>query len=162
MIDPALFQENERTAPSNNQRRVAKVGNLICEVGAELKDIEIAYESWGALNGDKTNAILICHALSGDSHAIGWWDRMIGPGKPFDTEKYFVKAQQVRPHWLWMASHTVPDFRWSQSVIWLRFKVGSLSSLESPNCFVSQEAPWEECRPLNGQQGFLVELEKPL
>ena len=90
MIDPALFQENERTAPVQDERNYAQIGNLTCECGKTLTDVTIAYETWGNLNQDKTNAILICHALSGDAHAIGWWDRLIGPGKAFDTDQFYV------------------------------------------------------------------------
>ncbi len=50
----------------------------------------MAYETWGALNADRTNAVLICHALSGDSHAIGWWSPLVGPRKPIDTDRFFV------------------------------------------------------------------------
>ncbi len=65
-----------------------------------LPSYELAYETYGALNADKSNAILVCHALSGHHHVagyyaddpknIGWWDNMIGPGKPVDTDKFFV------------------------------------------------------------------------
>lgn len=67
--------------------------------GLKLGPITLAYETYGELNADKSNAILICHALSGDAHAAGfhkddkkpgWWDGMIGPGKAFDTNAYFV------------------------------------------------------------------------
>lgn len=90
MIDPALFQENERTAPSADERQFVEVGSLDCECGKRLDNVIVAYETWGALDESKSNAILVCHALSGDSHAIGWWDRLIGPGKAIDTDKYFV------------------------------------------------------------------------
>tara|TARA_Y100001960_G_C14719891_1_gene851809 strand:- start:39 stop:1151 length:1113 start_codon:yes stop_codon:yes gene_type:complete len=67
--------------------------------GKELGAVEIVYETYGELNREKSNAILICHALSGNHHAAGyhendekpgWWDNMIGPKKPIDTEKFFV------------------------------------------------------------------------
>lgn len=88
--DPALFQENERTAPRSDGLRFADVGSLRCEAGGELSQVTVAYETWGELNPARDNAILVCHALSGDSHAVGWWSRMVGPGKPIDTERYFV------------------------------------------------------------------------
>jgi homoserine O-acetyltransferase len=89
-IDPALFQENERTAPSTDDRLYAHIGALSCESGKYLPQVVIAYETWGKLSRDRDNAILVCHALSGDSHAVGWWDRMVGPGKAIDTDRYFV------------------------------------------------------------------------
>lgn len=95
MIDPALFQENERTAPTTDERQFVDIGKLDCECGLTLDQVTIAYETWGELNSERSNAILICHALSGDSHAIGWWDRMIGPGKPIDTNSFFVIGTNV-------------------------------------------------------------------
>lgn len=68
-------------------------------LGKTLLPVTLAYETYGALNKNKTNAILVLHAFSGDSHAAGyyegdkapgWWDQMIGPGKALDTDKYFV------------------------------------------------------------------------
>lgn len=72
--------------------------SLDLEYGGRLPRLEIAYETWGRLSGSKDNAILICPAFSGHSHAAshdgdpspGWWEGMIGPGKAFDTERYFV------------------------------------------------------------------------
>lgn len=89
-MDPALFQENERTAPTKQNRLYMEVGDLHCESGGYLPSVTVAFEAWGTLNRDKSNAILICHAVSGDSHAIGWWSRLIGPGLAIDTNKYFV------------------------------------------------------------------------
>lgn len=89
-IDPALFQENERTAPTADERQFAEVGALTCETGGFLPSVQVAYETWGTLNAAKDNAVLVCHALSGDSHAIGWWERLIGPGKAINTDQFFV------------------------------------------------------------------------
>lgn len=68
--------------------------------GKVLPRYELVYETYGALNADKSNAILICHALSGHHHVagtyadqptfLGWWDNMVGPGKPIDTQRFFV------------------------------------------------------------------------
>jgi homoserine O-acetyltransferase len=73
--------------------------------GESLGPITLAYETYGQLNAERNNAILICHALSGDSHvagyytpedvAPGWWDECVGPGKAFDTNKYFVICSNV-------------------------------------------------------------------
>lgn len=70
------------------------------ESGRSLPQFELIYETYGELNADKSNAVLICHALSGDHHAAGyhsmddkkpgWWDAAIGPGKPIDTNKFYV------------------------------------------------------------------------
>lgn len=74
--------------------------SLKLDCGKTLNDFSLIYETYGRLNPEKSNAILICHALSGDHHAAGyysdedkkpgWWDSCIGPGKPFDTNKFFI------------------------------------------------------------------------
>ncbi|SHJ12907.1 homoserine O-acetyltransferase [Tessaracoccus bendigoensis DSM 12906] len=72
--------------------------------GATLAPVEVAYETYGELNSDATNAVYICHALTGDAHAAGfhegdtrpgWWDNMIGPGRPIDTDRWFVVASNI-------------------------------------------------------------------
>ena len=77
---------------------------LKLENGEKLGPITVAYETYGTLNEQRSNAILILHALSGDAHAAGfhakdkkpgWWNNMIGPGKAFDTDKYFVICSNV-------------------------------------------------------------------
>ena len=71
---------------------------LILESGEKLGPITLAYETYGKLNAQKSNAILILHALSGDAHAAGpdgWWENLIGPGKGIDTDKYFVICSNV-------------------------------------------------------------------
>jgi homoserine O-acetyltransferase len=95
VIDAGLFQENERITPKHAQRSYLSVGPLDCEAGGRLEEVNLAYETWGTLNQAKSNAILVCHALTGDSHAIGWWQSLVGPHKPIDTEKYFVVCSNV-------------------------------------------------------------------
>jgi homoserine O-acetyltransferase len=71
---------------------------LELELGGQIQGITVAYETYGRLNAARDNAILICHALSGDSHVArhnpedgpGWWDIAVGPGKAIDTDRYFV------------------------------------------------------------------------
>ncbi|MBE6488265.1 MAG: alpha/beta fold hydrolase, partial [Methanosphaera stadtmanae] len=78
--------------------------DLILETGDILKKPKIAYETYGTLNDEKSNVILICHALTGDAHAAGrhpgdkkpgWWDTIVGPGKPLDTNKYFIICSNI-------------------------------------------------------------------
>lgn len=79
---------------------VSKDSPLVLDSGKSLGPIEVAYETYGQLSEKKDNAILICHALSGNAHLAGynnqddkkpgWWDSMVGPGKGIDTDKYFV------------------------------------------------------------------------
>ena len=77
---------------------------LVLESGETLHSLTIAYETYGSLNRDSSNAILLCHALSGDAHVAGhhegekragWWDVVVGPGKAFDTDQYFVICSNI-------------------------------------------------------------------
>ncbi len=77
---------------------------LRLDCGVELGPFPLAYQTYGKLNADRSNAILVCHALTGDqfvaeTHPItgkpGWWDLMVGPGKPLDTDRYFVICANV-------------------------------------------------------------------
>lgn len=78
---------------------------LALEGGGVLDEVTLAYETWGELNSDASNAILICHALTGDSHVTGggggtytnegWWSRIVGPGMAIDTNSYFVVCANV-------------------------------------------------------------------
>ncbi len=78
---------------------------MVLESGERLGPVTLAYETYGRLNAARDNAVLICHALSGDSHAAGyyhpedprpgWWDIMIGPGKGIDTDRYFVICSNI-------------------------------------------------------------------
>ncbi len=90
------------------RRQFAKVSRerpFVLECGGHLDEVEIAYETWGTLAPDHSNAILVCHALTGDSHAAGgfepghksdgWWDDLIGPGKALDTDRYFIVCANV-------------------------------------------------------------------
>jgi homoserine O-acetyltransferase len=77
---------------------------LKLDAGVELSPYQVAYQTYGALNADKSNAILICHALTGDQHVHnvhpvtgkdGWWDSIVGPGLPIDTDRFFVICANV-------------------------------------------------------------------
>ncbi|MGK6318418.1 homoserine O-acetyltransferase MetX [Sphingomonas sp. DT-204] len=85
--------------------RIARLDSpLSLDSGASLTGVEIAYETYGTLSPAKDNAILVCHALTGDQHVAsnhprtgkpGWWTRMVGPGKPIDTDRYLVICTNV-------------------------------------------------------------------
>ena len=79
--------------------QTAPIGEVELDCGETLTSVDVAYETYGDLDDERSNAILVLHAFSGDAHAAGvsgedgkpgWWDSMIGPGKAFDTNKYFV------------------------------------------------------------------------
>ena len=83
--------------------QTAQFDTLKLDCGAALRGVTVAHESYGELNRERTNAILILHAFTGDAHAggidhegkPGWWANMIGPGKAFDTDRYFVFCANV-------------------------------------------------------------------
>ena len=85
--------------------RMAADRPFVMEGGGQLHDITVAFETWGTLSPEGDNAILVCHALTGDAHAAGpagdghptpgWWDDMIGPGRPIDTDRWFVVCANV-------------------------------------------------------------------
>ncbi|MEX2549475.1 MAG: homoserine O-acetyltransferase [Nitriliruptoraceae bacterium] len=87
------------------RRRFADVGEVALESGERIPDVRIAYETWGELSADGDNAVLVLHALTGDSHVVGpaepghptpgWWDGLIGPGCPLDPEHWFIVAPNV-------------------------------------------------------------------
>lgn len=88
----------------NIVRTSAEFASLTLQSGRILAPVQVAYQTYGTLNRDRSNAILVCHAFSGDAHAAGispetgkpgWWDAMIGPGKAFDTNLYFVICSNI-------------------------------------------------------------------
>jgi homoserine O-acetyltransferase len=86
-------------------RRFAAVGSFELEGGGLLPDVTVAYETYGELAADGSNAVLVLHALTGDSHvtgpagpghlSAGWWEDMVGPGRPIDTDRWFVVVPNV-------------------------------------------------------------------
>jgi homoserine O-acetyltransferase len=86
-------------------RQLADVGTLALEARGALPDVRVSYETWGQLNAARDNAVLVLHALTGDSHVAGpagpghptagWWDALVGPGRALDTDRWFVVAPNV-------------------------------------------------------------------
>ncbi|GJD91330.1 homoserine O-acetyltransferase [Methylobacterium hispanicum] len=97
----------ERSQALEPQSPVAHFGPdrpLAMDAGVNLSPFQIAYQTAGTLNADRSNAVLICHALTGDQHFAhrhpvtakpGWWETLVGPGKPVDTDRYFVVCSNV-------------------------------------------------------------------
>lgn len=93
--------------PSGRRRflTIARERPLVLEGGGTLREVTIAYETWGRLADDAGNAVLVCHALTGDSHVAGrigpghptpgWWDALVGPGRALDTDRHFVVCANV-------------------------------------------------------------------
>lgn len=94
-----------RAGDPTGNRRFADVGTFELDSGALLPDVRVAYETFGELAPDGSNAVLVLHALTGDSHVTGpagpghltpgWWEPMVGPGAPIDTDRYFVVVPNV-------------------------------------------------------------------
>jgi homoserine O-acetyltransferase len=86
-------------------RQIVRIGTLALEARGALPDVHVAYETWGRLNAARDNAVLVLHALTGDSHVAGpagpghptagWWDALVGPGRALDTDQWFVVAPNV-------------------------------------------------------------------
>ena len=100
---PSIAATGTQSLPGHHVRLgVEKPLKLDC--GLEIADFPIAYQTYGELNADKSNAIFVCHALTGDQYLAdphpvtgkeGWWDLMVGPGKTIDTERYFVICPNI-------------------------------------------------------------------
>jgi len=95
---------SQSLAPDSPTLRIEPPAALRLDSGAALTPLTIAYQTYGALNAKKSNALLVCHALTGDQHAAnthpvtgrpGWWETMVGPGLPFDTDRFFVICANV-------------------------------------------------------------------
>lgn len=102
---PASVEPAAGSTSMTDPRRYVDVGALDLEAGGHLPAVTVAYETWGTLNAAGDNAVLVEHALTGDSHVVGevgegsptpgWWPGLIGPGAPLDTDRYFVVASNV-------------------------------------------------------------------
>jgi homoserine O-acetyltransferase len=94
-----------RVGEPPGERRFALFGPFTTESGFTFPELRVAYQTWGKLLPDRSNALYICHALTGDSHVCGpkgaghrssgWWDSIVGPGKPIDTRHWFVVCGNV-------------------------------------------------------------------
>jgi homoserine O-acetyltransferase/O-succinyltransferase len=94
----------EADTPSSLVARFGRDRPLRMDAGVDLAPLSVAYQTYGVLNAAKSNAVLVCHALTGDQHVAsrnpvtgksGWWETMIGPGKPIDTDRFFVICANV-------------------------------------------------------------------
>jgi homoserine O-acetyltransferase len=102
-LDPA-DRAREADNPHSQIVRFGPDKPLRLDAGVELSPFQIAYQTYGTLNAERSNAVLICHALTGDQHVAnvhpitqksGWWETMVGPGRPIDTERFFVICPNV-------------------------------------------------------------------
>lgn len=104
------YTQSATFGPSHRKVEVGQIADIVLtepftlDCGLKIQAFPIAFQTYGELNADKSNAILVCHGLTGDQYAAnphpvtgkpGWWQDMIGPGKPMDTERYFVICTNV-------------------------------------------------------------------
>ena len=104
MMPTKTASQREVETPSSRLVTFAVDQPLSMDAGVQLAPFSVAYQTYGTLNAQKSNAILVCHALTGDQHVAnanpltgkaGWWSSLVGPGKPVDTDRYFVICSNV-------------------------------------------------------------------
>ncbi len=123
-----FFMSTEQTTPDTTclpadfdhrpRLRLASSRPMPLDCGAQLSDFPVAYRTFGQLNADKSNAILICHALTGDQYVIGrnpmtgkpgWWEIAVGPGRPIDTDRFYIICANVLGGCMGTAGPCEPD-----------------------------------------------------
>ncbi len=151
------------------QEKALKLAN-----GTEIKNFPLAYQTYGKLNDDKSNAILICHALTGDQYVAspnpvtgknGWWDFMIGSGKPIDTDKFFVISSNIiggcmgsfgpkeidpttsKPYGLNFPIVTINDMVQAQNLLIEHFKIEKLHAVIGGSTGGMQALAWSALFP---------------
>ncbi|HEY0352123.1 MAG TPA: homoserine O-acetyltransferase, partial [Enterovirga sp.] len=103
-VDAASASRSEADEPTSPVARFDAGEPLRLDAGVDLGPWQIAYQTYGELNADRSNAVLICHALTGDQHVAnphpltgkpGWWETLVGPGRPVNTDRFFVICPNV-------------------------------------------------------------------
>ena len=166
------------------QTRFATVADeLVLESGEKLGPVTLAYETYGELNADRSNAVLICHALSGDAHIAGyhegeskpgWWDDMVGPGKAFDTDKYCIICSNVlggckgstgpgsvnpktgQPYGLHFPLITIGDMVKAQQLLIQQLGIDKLCSVAGGSMGGMQALEWLRSAPDKLQSAILI------
>ena len=104
IVRDATGRSREAENPQSPLVRFGPEKPLRLDAGIDLTPFQIAYQTYGELNAERSNAVLICHALTGDQHVANvhpvtgkpaWWETMVGPGRPIDTQRYFVISPNV-------------------------------------------------------------------
>ena len=166
-----------READNPRESLVAHFGAdkpLALDAGVALSPFQIAYKTYGTLNAARSNAVLVCHALTGDQHVAsvhpvtdkpGWWETMVGPGKPIDTERYFVICPNVvgacmgttgpsstnpetgKPWGLEFPVITIPDMVRAQAMLLDHLGIESLFSVAGGSMGGMQVLQWAASYP---------------
>ncbi|MFD2236669.1 homoserine O-acetyltransferase MetX [Aureimonas populi] len=172
--DETALGLKEAREPSSRVMRFGADEPLHLDAGATLSPFEIAYETYGELNADKSNAIYVCHALTGDQHVAsrhpvtgkpGWWSSIIGPGKPVDTNRFFVVCANVigscmgstgpasidpasgRPYALDLPVLTIPDMVRAQAMLIDRLGIDQLFAVIGGSMGGMQALQWAVAYP---------------
>src|SRR6202521_3979928 len=165
---------NEADNPSSLVARFGPDEPLLLDSGHRIDFLQIAYQTYGTLDRERRNAILICHALTGDQHVAnlnpvtgkpGWWDLMVAPGKPIDTDRYFVICSNVvggclgttgpastnpatdRPYGLDLPVITVRDMVRAQAMLIDRLGIETLFSVAGGSLGGMQVLQWAATYP---------------
>src|SRR6201997_5268631 len=97
-------RSHEADHPTSQVAQFGADAPLKLDCGIDLSPFQIAYQTYGELNAERSNAILVCHALTGDQHVFnvhpvtgkpGWWETLVGPGRPLDTDRYYIICSNV-------------------------------------------------------------------
>jgi homoserine O-acetyltransferase len=173
-MDLATTARNQADNPASLVARFGPDQPLRLDSGHQIDRWQIAYQTYGTLNRDHSNAILICHALTGDQHVAnvnpvtgkeGWWSLMVGPGRPIDTDRYFVVCANVvggcmgttgpasinpetgRAYGLELPVITVRDMVRAQAMLLDRIEIGTLFSVAGGSLGGMQVLQWATTYP---------------
>src|SRR5215475_9974460 len=177
MPSPATSRDERSHEVDHPSSPVAYFGAeqpLPLDCGINLSPFQIAYQTYGELNADKSNAILICHALTGDQHVAnlhpvtgkpGWWETMVGPGRPLDTNSYFIicpnvlgacmgttgpasiNARTGRPYGLEFPVVTIRDIVRAQAMLLDHLEIDSLFAVAGGSMGGMQVLQWAASYP---------------
>lgn len=168
------YRTNEANQPHSPVAEFGPDQPLRLDAGVELSPFRIAYQTYGALNAERSNAVLICHALTGDQHVAnvhpvtgkpGWWNILVGPGKPIDTDHFFVICANViggcmgstgpasinpatgEPYGLSLPVITIGDMVRAQAMLLDRFGIEQLFSVIGGSMGGMQVLQWAASYP---------------
>ena len=169
-------------APTGDTRTLTLPGPLALDGGARLSPVDFAYETYGALDAERANAILICHALTGDQHVAsahprtgrpGWWARIVGEGRPIDPARHFVicinvlgscmgssgpasEAADGQPHAMRFPVITIRDMVRAQAMLLDHLGIARLHAVIGGSMGGMQVLEWAACYP--GRVGAAIAI----
>ena len=165
------------------RRRVTLPGPLPLDGGGSLAPVEIAYETYGALDAEASNAVLVCHALTMDQHVAapsertgkpGWWTSMVGPGRPIDTDRFLVVCANVlgscmgssgpastdpatgRPYGMAFPVITIRDMVRAQALLLDHLGIGTLAAVVGGSMGGMQALSWAATHPARVRAAVVI------